>query len=107
MNKWLIAGTGLALSLGGVAAAQTPPGPPPAPPAGMEGPPGAHEGGRHGPHGGWMGMRGHRPPPMSKAAFFRLHKGDASVSIKCPDDEPVKACVDAASALLDKLAQQK
>lgn len=116
MNKWLIAGTGLALTLGGVAVAQTPPGPPPGPPggppAGMEGPRGPqeggpHEGGPHGRHGGWMGMRGHRPPPPGKAAFFRFHKGDASVSIKCPDDELVKACVDAASALLDKLAQQK
>lgn len=114
MNKWLVAGTGLALTLGGVAVAQT--APPPGPPAGMEGRPqmggpqegGPDEGGRHGRHGGWMGMRGHRPPPpIGKAAFFRFHKGDASVAIKCPDDEPVKACVDAATALMDKLAQQK
>ncbi len=53
---------------------------------------------------GWMmhHMDWHRPPP-SKAAHFRFKKGDALVDIKCADDEPMKACVDAGSALLDKL----
>ena len=52
-------------------------------------------------HGMMHGM--HRPPP-SKAARFMFRKGDAVVAIKCADDEPTKACVDAGSALLDKLA---
>ena len=59
-----------------------------------------------GPHGGpgmmHMMHEMHRPP--SKAAHFRFRKGDAMVDIKCADDEPMKACVDAGSALLDKLA---
>jgi hypothetical protein len=69
--------------------------------------------GMHGPMGhgpmdmrmGWMMhhmMEAHRPPP-SKGAHFRFKKGDAMVDIKCADDEPMKACVDAGSALLDKL----
>jgi hypothetical protein len=50
-----------------------------------------------------MMMAMHRPPPPSKAAHFRFRKGDAVVDIKCADDEPTKSCVDAGSALLDKL----
>ena len=44
----------------------------------------------------------HRMPPMSKAAHFRIKGPDLALDIKCPDDEPVKACVDAASQLIDK-----
>ena len=51
-----------------------------------------------------MRMHMHPPPPPSKAAHFRFRKGDAMVDVKCADDEPTKACVDAASVLLDKLA---
>ena len=111
MKTWLIAGTLLALGVGGVAVAQTPPAPPPpGGPAGMEGPGGGPDGGPHGMRGRWMEMmhgRHHPPPPMSKAAFFRFRKGAASVGIKCADDEPTKACVDAASQLLDKLNQTR
>ncbi len=103
--------TGLAAMLaGGVAVAQSaaPPPPPGAdapPPGGPRGPMadrGGPEGWGHG-HG-----RGHhmRPPPPTKAAFFHFRKGDARVTIKCADDEPMKACVEAGSALLDKLAAQ-
>lgn len=52
-----------------------------------------------------MRMHGRMAPP-SKAAHFVLHRGDAVVDIKCAEDEPMKACVDAATVLLDKLATQ-
>lgn len=110
MKTTIAAALGLALLAGGAALAQNAP-PPPAPEAG---PPG-----EHGPMDGAMeGRRG--PPPYmmrgmmeramhmrpSKAASFHFRKGDARVDIKCADDEPTKACVDAASALMDKLAAQ-
>ncbi len=111
----LVAAAGLAFMLaGGVAAAQVA-APPPPPPPGADGPPGGPPGGpmgegmRHGPgHHGRMAemMRMRPPPPPSKAAHFNFRKGDARVDIKCADDEPMKACVDAGMALLDKLAAQ-
>ena len=55
---------------------------------------------------GGMGPGWRRPPPPTKAAVFHLRRGDARVDIKCADDEPTKACVDAATALMDKLAAQ-
>jgi len=33
---------------------------------------------------------------------FMMSRGDNRIMIKCSDDEPTRACVDAASALLDK-----
>ena len=39
-------------------------------------------------------------------AHFRFRKGDAVVDIKCAEDEPMKACVEAGTALLDKIASQ-
>ena len=111
MNRVLIAGAGFgAMLAAGVAAAQSPPAPPgaspPPPPGEMRGPHGGPDGDMRGPHGGPGMMRAmhemhHRD---SKAAHFRFRKGDAMVDIKCADDEPMKACVDAGSALLDKLA---
>jgi hypothetical protein len=113
---WMSAGVGVMMAAG-VAVAQVPPPappgglgtPPPSPPGEMmRGGPVPHEGPHEGPHGPWMMrhmMEMHRPPP-SKAAHFRFRKGDAMVDIKCADDEPMKACVDAGSALLDKLAAQ-
>lgn len=103
---------GLALCVGGVAAAQTmaPPSRPDAMGAEAAAP---ADGPGHGPGGGRPGggmgrmmgeMMDHMHP--SKAASFHLRKGDARVDIKCADDEPTKACIDAASALLDKLATQ-
>ena len=68
---------------------------------------GPMDGGRYGPNPYMMrGMmeRMMRRPPPTKAAVFRFHKGDARVDIKCAEDEPTKACVDAASTLIDKLA---
>lgn len=48
-------------------------------------------------------MNPHPQPPMpSKAAHFRIKGPGLALDIKCPDDEPVKACVDAASQLIDK-----
>ena len=95
MKLWIVSGVALAMVAGvGAAVAQAPAPPPPEGPPAMEGPPGfmRHFGGRH--------MR----PPPSKAARFMFRKGDSVVAIKCADDEPTKACVDAGSALLDKLA---
>jgi hypothetical protein len=78
--------------LASAAVAQTPPGPGPdslreaAPPPHARGPGAAHP----------MG-----PPP--RAAHFRFERGPARIDIHCAADEPTKACVDAASALLDKI----
>lgn len=115
MKLPLLAGlvaTGMALAAGGVAVAQTASPPPPPPAEGpMGGPPGGPPGdGMRGPgpgHGGGHHGRMHgRPPPPSKAAYFHVRRGDARVDIKCAEDEPMKACVEAGSALLDKLAAQ-
>lgn len=54
-----------------------------------------------GPHGMRMGMM--RPP---KAAIFHFARGEAEIHIKCADDEPTRACVEAAGILLEKLAAQ-
>jgi len=71
--------------------------PPPPPPPG---PDGMRD--RHGPpHGREAGPP---PPPPSKAAHFRLRRGDVEVDAKCADDETMKACADTASQLIDKLA---
>ncbi len=101
----LSAGLGVVLAAG-VALAQAPGGDAPPPPHGEMGQGPHGEMGHMGPgmHGMMHGM--HRPPP-SKAARFMFRKGDAVVAIKCADDEPTKACVDAGSALLDKLAAQQ
>lgn len=40
---------------------------------------------------------------MTKSAFFRFKRGDSEIDIKCAADESTKACVDAASALIDKV----
>jgi hypothetical protein len=57
--------------------------------------------------GGYMGMR--HPPMgmMQKSAGFRFKKDGAEIDIRCASDEPTKACVDAASVLIDKLATMK
>ena len=46
-------------------------------------------------------MRHHRGD--KDGASFNFERGDSSVRIKCDDDEPMKACADAAVQLLDKL----
>lgn len=107
----LLAAVGVVLAGTGFAVAQPAP-PPGAPPPGGPGPMG--EGGppamRHGGmmggmmEGGPHGMR-HMMRP-SKAARFHFERGEAVADIKCADDETMRACVDAASTLLDKLAAQ-
>ena len=106
MGKVLIGAAllaGVALGAGGSAFSQTPP------PGGPRGPDGTDRGpgmwrehmehmepGHFGP-----GMRGMRHPP--RAAVFMMSRGDNRIMIKCSDDEPTRTCVDAASALLDKV----
>ncbi len=74
-----------------------------APPPGGPGGPPPHE--MDGPGGyGREFMHGRRMmPPPPKAAFFRFRKGDSSVTIKCADDEPTKACTDAATTMLQAI----
>ncbi|MXP64684.1 hypothetical protein E0493_15130 [Roseomonas sp. M0104] len=114
MRKLLIPVMGAAfLGLAGLAAAQPapPPGPgnggPPA--AGNEAPPGppmrgpgghGHPDGGRGPGGGMMGP--HHPPPPPGAAFM-LRRGNDSIAIHCSERESMQACVNAASAMLDKM----
>jgi len=43
------------------------------------------------------------PPPPSKAAHFRIEQGDNAIDVKCPDDEPMRACVDVTMQFLDRL----
>ena len=103
MKKMLAVMTGLgALVVAGVAVAQapTPPAPPPGPGPGAEMHMGEHGPGEHGGRGMMQGMHRH---PTSKSAHFMFRRGDAVVAIKCADDEPTKACVDAAAIILDKL----
>ncbi|MBV8095159.1 MAG: hypothetical protein JO110_18405 [Acetobacteraceae bacterium] len=120
MRRWALS-TALIVLLAGPALAQTPPGgsttPGGAPPGG---PPGV---GGPGPE---HGMPGHHPPGWggeereeheehwphhmmmhSKAAIFRLHRGDSTILVKCADDEPTQACVNAAITLLDKVRQSE
>ncbi len=51
----------------------------------------------------------HRPPPRppeGKGARFRISTPNLTLGMKCPDDEPIKACVDAVSQLMDKVGSQ-
>ena len=74
--------------------------PPPPPPAG----PGAMDDAGPGAPPPPDGPRGRRPPPPppSKAAHFRLERGDLALDVKCAEDEPMKACAEIAVQLLDK-----
>jgi len=82
--------------------APPPPAPPPAPEASGGAMGGPMERMRHGPmHSGMMGMM-----HGSRGAHFVFGKGDQVADIRCADNEPTRACVDAASALMDKLAAQ-
>lgn len=90
------------LSLAGLAAAQTPPAPtPPAPEARPDAPPDSP---RH--MRGHMRGHGHMHPPMSRAARFHVTRGDMTLNVRCAENEPMRACVDAATALMDKVAPQ-
>jgi len=110
MKKLVLAG--LALTLMASAAFAQADAPPPPPPAAADSaapdnapppPPGPDSmRDRHGPpHGREAGPP---PPPPSKAAHFRLRRGDVEIDAKCADDETMKACADTASQLIDKLA---
>jgi hypothetical protein len=92
----------------GIAATQPPappiPGAPPPPPSpggpeagdDLDGPPPPPPGG--------PGPRGQRPPPpQSRAAHFRLQRGDTTVDVKCADDEPMKVCADLTLQMVDRL----
>ncbi len=119
-----IAFTALGLAvLTGIAIAQEQPAPPPPPSPSFDAgpmddaPPPPKGPGRHGDHGERGPMDGHGPrggrdgerpppPPPSKAAHFRLEKGDLKLDVKCADDEPMKSCADIALQLLDKAASK-
>jgi len=101
----MLGAAAIVLGVAGTAAAQ--PASPPAPPEMEE----MHEGmpsGHPGMHGGPPGMRPGMMGMMraSKGARFHFSRNDGVVDVKCAEDEPMRACVDAASALLEKLAPQ-
>ena len=108
MKKLVLAGAAAIVLAGGAVLAQTP-GQPAPPPPGAEGSPphppmdGAHEHMHEHMHGGppWMRMM------RMRAAHFHFSRGENVVDISCAAEEPMKACVEAASALLDKLATQR
>ena len=81
----------------GSALAQDAPGAPPPPPGGPGGGP------MHPMMERWLEMHRHDMAMMQKAAAFRFRRGDAEIDIKCAADEPTNSCVDAASALIDKV----
>jgi len=88
---------------------------PPAPPAPGAAPPPVPLGGSEAgpddmgapppPPPGGPGPRGQRPPPPppSRAAHFRLQRGDAMVDVKCADDEQMKVCADLTLQMVDRL----
>ena len=51
-----------------------------------------------------MPMMHHPHPHASRAASFHVQRGEDEIHIQCAEGEPMRACVDAASVLLDKLA---
>jgi hypothetical protein len=120
MKALLLSGLTLALLTGGALAqangqppAPPAPGlaPPPPPPPGVAPPPvgpGAEAGDMEGPPPppppGGPGPRGQRPPPLpERAAHFRLQRGDATVNVKCADDEQMKVCADLTLQMVDRL----
>jgi hypothetical protein len=103
----LLGAAAIVLGATGVAAAQ--PVPPPGTPeveATNEGAPTQDAHGHPGMHGGphWMRHGMMRP---SRGAHFHFARNNGVVDIRCAEDEPMRACVDAASVLLDKLAGQQ
>ncbi len=60
-------------------------------------------------HPGWMGRRNnwrrwHRHP---RGAHFSFRRGDARIDIRCPANQSLKDCVDAASTLIDKVGSMR
>jgi hypothetical protein len=115
-NALLLAGS---LLLATPAWAQMPPPPAPGSPPGAsqaparpDRPPAPGDEDDHGMMRGRMGMmharmmhRMMRPP--SKAAHFAFRLGRGGFRVKCPDEEPVAACVDATLRLLDKVQSMR
>lgn len=112
MNKTLlmVAAAGLVGAVAASALAQPAPPQPPPPQAQPGGPPpGPQARGPMMPPGEGPGMpgmmqghRGWRHGPPSRAAAFHIERGDISIGVRCPESEPMRACVDAAIALMDK-----
>ena len=100
MRTYLLAGVAT-LALAGAAVAQ---------PAPADGPREEPRTERAMPHHGGGGMGHHgmmrRMMEANKAARFRFERGEASVDVKCAADESMRACVDAAMLLMDKLGAQ-
>ena len=44
--------------------------------------------------------------PSPRRARFHIRRGDTRVDVRCAENEPTRACVDAAVTLLDKLGVQ-
>jgi hypothetical protein len=60
----------------------------------------------HGPGYGRMGRMGWRSRSgESGGASFRFRRGDARIDIRCPADESLKTCVDAAGMLIDRIGK--
>lgn len=110
MKRYLLIGTGIALLAGGgVALAQMSPGGMDRMERGgydgseMRGP-GMHGPGMMPPHDYDMMRRHHgEGEGPGSAAAFRFKRGDMEIGIRCSEREPVQACVNAASALFDKI----
>jgi hypothetical protein len=51
-----------------------------------------------------MMRRMHHGPEASKGARFSFERGGTRIDLKCDDDEPMRACAEAAIMLIDKLA---
>jgi len=61
---------------------------------------GRGEGGR----GDYAHGIGHHGMMMrQRGAMFRISRGDTRIVVRCDSDEPMKACVEAATTLLDKI----
>lgn len=52
---------------------------------------------------GFRGYRGHRLPPLSKAARFQIEDGNTRIDLKCAEDEPTKVCADLLLQVMDRL----
>ena len=62
---------------------------------------GNREGRYHDREMGGMGMRGHMGhEQFDQGAHFRFRRGDAMIDIRCPKDEEVASCVQAATRLM-------
>jgi hypothetical protein len=59
---------------------------------------------------GWrnrMGPHGHRHMGRNEGASFSFRNGPARMAVRCPPNEPLQTCVNAATQLLDKIGSLK